>query len=311
MYGKRYKEVRRMIYDVNGNALDTAVPGISINNVLVAAVLDANSDSARFTAMKQLLDIGKRKLDNPNAVITDSDFTYATKGAVCLLPLHNTGMREKYTFEMLYSKNASIQAVPASVTKVMSLITGMDYIGNVKEVVTLKSADLVGGSGAYFSAGDTMTIQEMMLAMMLPSSNTAATAWGRICGAKMLEADGTTTYSDADCVAKFVEKMNEKAAYIGMSNSVFVSPSGLNNNLTTVTDLIQMVIEACSYPEILKVWNKKTYTIPVGGTNPRDVSLTTTVTNSAIEGSYTILGGKTGSLTSPAAASLVMVAEAK
>lgn len=305
-----------MIYDVNGNALDITVQSGGTGNVLVAAVLDANSEAARFSAMKQLLDIGKRKLDNPNAVIADSDFSYATKGAVCLLPAHNTGMREKYTFDMLYTKNAGVLALPASVTKVMSLITGMDYLKTVKDVVTIKSADVIGGSGAFFSAGDTMTIQEVMLAMMLPSSNTAATAWGRICGAKMLEAEGMTTYTDAECVTKFVAKMNEKASYIGMSSSTFTTPSGLssgsNHNLTTVTDLIQMMVEACSYPEILKVWNKASYTISVGGTNPRDVSLSSTVINSAISEAYTILGGKTGALSgSPGANSLVMIAEIK
>ena len=303
-----------MIYDIDGNALVIPSSGTT-ENILVASVLDADSDGARFTAMKQLLDIGKKKLNNPSAVISDSEFTYATKGAVCALPLGNTGMYERYPFDMLYTKNADTQAVPASVTKVMSLITGMDYLSDVKKVVTVNSSDLVGGSGAYFSAGDTMTIEEVMLSMALPSSNTCAQVFARICGAKMLEAEGTTTYTDAECRTKFVAKMNEKASYIGMSNSTFVSASGLSinsaNNLSTASDLIQMMVEACSYPEILKVWNKKSYTISVGGTNPRSVKLDTTVTNTAIENAYYIFGGKTGSLTSPRAAALVMVARIK
>ena len=60
---------------------------------------------------------------------------------------------------------------------------------------------------------------------------------------------------------------------------------------------------------VCMVWGKKSYTVAVGGTNARSVSLSTTVTDSAIEAVYTILGGKTGSLTNGAKA-LVMVAEA-
>lgn len=297
-----------MVYDINGNPLVISSGGTS--KILVASVLDADSDPARFSAMKQLLDIGKKKLADPNAVISDSEFSYATKGAVCALPVGNTGMYEKYTFNMLYTKNATTQASLASVTKVMSLITGLDYLDNIKDVITISSSDPLGGSGNYFAAGDTLTIEELMLSMALPSSNTAAQAFARICGGKMLEARGVTTYTDSECRTEFVSKMNTKASYIGMVDSSFVNASGASGeNVTTTTDLIQMMIEACSYPEILKIWNKKSYTISIGGTNPRTQTINTTVANQAIENNYIILGGKTGALTGGVAEALVMVAE--
>ena len=177
-----------MIYDVNGNELITSDSG---SKILVASVLDASSESARFSAMKQLLDIGKKKLADPNATIHDDEFTYATKGAVCSLPVGNTGMYEKYPFSMLYSKNGTTQAVPASVTKVMSLVTGLDYLENVTDTITIKSSDTQAGSGPALSDGDTMTMQELMLCMALPSSNTGAQAFARIKSAKMLESELT------------------------------------------------------------------------------------------------------------------------
>lgn len=297
-----------MVYDISGNPLVVSTGGAS--NILVASVLDANSDFARFSAMKQLLDIGKKKLADPTAVISDSEFTYASKGSVCALPFGNTGMYEKYTFNYLYTKNATTQACPASVTKIMSLITGLDYLENVTDVITLNSSDSLGGSGPKLYAGDTMTMQELMLCMALPSSNTGAQAFARICGAKMLESKGVTTYTDSECRTEFVSKMNSKATYIGMSNSTFVNASGASgDNQTTTNDLLQMIIEACSYPEILKVWNKKSYTISVGGPNARSLTIETTVTDQTLENSYYILGGKTGALTSPKAEALVMVAE--
>lgn len=299
-----------MIYDVNGNPIYSPSSGGSY--ILAGAVLDANSDSDRFAAMKELFDIGKKKMADPSAVIGDGEFTKATKGAVCAIPVYPTAMYEKYPTVMLYSKNADTQAVPASVTKVMSLVTGMDYLSTFEDVITITSTDPIGGSGAYFSAGDTMTMQEVILSMLLPSSNTAAQAFARLCGAKMLEAKGITTYTDAQCRTEFIAKMNEKAAYLGMSNSVWTSASGAaGDTYTTASDLIKLILEACSYPEILKTWNKKSYTISIGGTNPRTQELTTTVTNTALENSYYIFGGKTGSLTSPRSAALVMVAEPK
>jgi len=298
-----------MIYDINGNPLSVTPP--VTRSILVGAVLDATDDAARFSAMAQLFDIGKKRLANPDAVIADSEFTYATKGAVCALPVGNPAMYEQYSFNMLYSKNATVQAVPASVTKVMSMITGLDFVHDVKRVVEIVSSDPVGGSGAYFSAGDTMTIEELMLSMMLPSSNTAANAFARICGEAILKAKADGTYTDTECRNAFIAQMNTKAAYIGMENSTFTSPSGLlYDTYTTASDLIQMTIEACSYPEILKVWNKKSYTIAVGGSNPRDVELTMSSPGSAIESNYYVFGRKTGSL-SGTPKSLVMVAGIK
>ena len=102
--------------------------------------------------------------------------------------------------------------------------------------------------------------------------------------------------------------MNAKASYIGMTNSTFDNASGTSsNNLTTANDLVQLLVEACSYPEIMKVWNKKTYTIAVGGTNPRSITINTTVANQTLENYYYILGGKTGSISG--AQALVMVAK--
>ena len=96
----------------------------------------------------------------------------------------------------------------------------------------------------------------------------------------------------------FISKMNEKAVSLGMENSNFVNPHGLGDaqQLTTASDLIKLGINACGYDELLKVWNKKTYTVKVTGVNARDVVLTTSVTGATLEDHYYIFGGKTGTL---------------
>lgn len=292
------------VYDINGSPL------VSFSSYkLVGAILDASSEENRFLAMKQLFDIAKEKISNPNYIPGTNDFSYATKGAVCVLP-EPMSFYEQYSLDTLYSKNADVQAVPASTTKVMALITGMPYVSSIKDRVTLVSGDIQTGSGNYFSAGDILTIEDIIFGMMLPSSNTCAMAFAHYVGAKILDNNSASV---SDCVAAFVAEMNKKASLIGCSNSSFNTPSGLSTtNFSTANDMLRIVIEAASFPEINKIWNKKTYVVNVGGTNPRTVNLTTTVQNETLENDYYIFGGKTGHLiTTPEANALVMIAEGR
>lgn len=287
------------VFDINGNILATH------SYKLVGAVIDASSETNRFLAMKQLFDIAKNKISNPNYTPASGDFSYATKGAVCVLP-EQPSMYEDYQFDFLYSKNETTQSIPASTTKVMSLVTALPFITSIEEKVTLVSGDIESGSGNYFSAGDILTIEDLFYGMMLPSSNTCAKALAHYCGKIIL---GNNSASVSDCVSAFVTEMNRRASLIGCTGSTFTTPSGYDtNNKSTASDILRITIEAASHPEINRVWNKKAYSISVGGSNPRTVSLETTVTNETLEASYYIFGGKTGHITGSADA-LVMIAE--
>lgn len=289
------------VYDIEGNELNPFK-----NYKLVGAVLDASSETNRFLAMKQLFDIAKKKLKDPDYSPSASEFTFATKGTVCLLP-DNPAMYEQYQIEILWSQNSSVQSKPASTTKVMSLVTALPFIDDIKEKVTLVSGDIESGSGNYFSAGDVLAIEDLIFGMMLPSSNTCAKTLAHYVGAKIL---GNSSASVSDCVTAFIAEMNKKAALLGCTGSSFDTPSGLSTtNKSTVSDMLRFTIEACSFPEILRVWNKKSYDIAVGGTNARTQTVTTTVANDTLEAAYYIFGGKTGYLNNNTANALVMVAE--
>lgn len=287
-------------YDINGDKLLGNYP------ILVGAVLDANSADERFTAMKQLFDIAVKKLKNPQYQPETSDFTAASKGAVCVLPAYSS-LYEGFPFDILYSKNPNTQAIPASTTKVMTTITGMAWVTSIKDKVTLVSDDIQSGSGNYFSAGDILSIEDLIYGMMLPSSNTCARAYAHYVGAKILN---NASASVGDCVTAFLSEMNKKASLIGCTNSMFTTPSGLStNNFSCVADMLRITIEGCSHPELCRIWNKKSYDIAIGGSNPRTQHITSTVENSDLESEYYILGGKTGYVVSnPNAYALVMVA---
>ena len=181
----------------------------------------------------------------------------------------------------------------------MSIISGLDYISSVKEQVGIISSDIESGSGITMYAGDVMTIEDILYAMMLVSSNTCAQALGRVVGEKSLRMKGNNSPSAQECRQEFIAIMNAKAASIGMTNSVFTTPSGqerYQNNLSTTADLLKMVVEACSYPELLRVWGKDSYTISFGGNNARDVLLERTPFDDEFTDVYEYLGCKSGSL---------------
>ncbi len=291
------------IYDVNGNQLITS------NYKFVGAILGATNEENRFLAMKQLFDIAIRKINNPSYVPSASEFSYATKGAVCILP-EPASFYERYPISLLFGKNETTQDINASTTKVLNLITALPYLADIKEKITLVSGDTESGSGDYFSAGDVLTIEDIMYGMLLPSSNTCAKTLAHYCGAKIL---GNSSASVSDCVSAFITEMNRKATEIGCENSTFNSPSGLSaTTKSTAKDLLRITISASSYPEIARIWNKKSYSINIGGTNPRTQAITTTVSNASLEADYYIFGGKTGYYYNSQGnyGSLVMVAEA-
>ena len=111
-----------------------------------------------------------------------------------------------------------------------------------------------------------------------------------------LTPSASSFFTDVECKTAFISKMNEKAASLGMSNTTWINPSGLeesgNYSRTSVRDLARMMIEALSYNRLLKIWNKSKYSVRVK--NKSDISITTSVTSPSLENYYPILGGKTG-----------------
>lgn len=106
-------------------------------------------------------------------------------------------------------------------------------------------------------------------------------------------------YSDipvADAKQAFIQKMNEKAKQLGMINTNYVNAHGLEHvqQLSSAKDTILLGINAVEYDELARVWNKKTHTFNIEGINPREITLTTSVSGSALENHYHIFGGKTG-----------------
>ena len=282
----------------------------------VAAIMNATSDDSRFLNARNILRIAECKLNGKDYSDYEKRLArYAGMGAVCVLP-ETPSMYQKQADAPIYSYNGDVAAVPASVTKVMNLITAMPYITSIKQKYTITSDDLRTGSGNVFQAGDIVTIEDLMYAAMLPSSNTAATAIAHYVGTLIIDDNGSSTA--AEYVAAFLSEMNKYAASLGCTNTTFRSVSGLLDGAeeyssTTCNDLVRIGIEAASWDAINRIWNNDTRTVTVTGENARTINLTTTVASPTLEDAYTILGGKTGTLTgiSPEAHTLLVICEPK
>jgi D-alanyl-D-alanine endopeptidase (penicillin-binding protein 7) len=136
---------------------------------------------------------------------------------------------------VIYGKDIDTIRPIASITKLMTAMVILDSDVDLDEKITVTKADrdLVQLTGSRLEYGASLKRREMILLAIMSSENRAATALGR-------------TYPGG--MSQFVKKMNQKAAELGMTNSHFADPAGLNvNNTSTARDLVKMVTAAQEY----------------------------------------------------------------
>jgi len=134
-------------------------------------------------------------------------------------------LMEAESGRVLYEKNAHEPREIASITKLMTALVALESGHDIQEMVTVDS-DWVGveGSSIYLQAGEKVTLETLLYGMMLRSGNDAALATAGYCG---------------ESVEDFVMQMNRRAKELGMRNSSFANPHGLNaeNHYSTAYDM--------------------------------------------------------------------------
>ncbi len=158
------------------------------------------------------------------------------------------------TGAVLFSKNQDQAAYPASITKVMTALVVLENC-KLDEEVTF-SHDAVynvdkGSSNAQIEAGDVLTVEDCLYALLLKSANESANALAEhVAGSR--EA--------------FAELMNQKAAALGCSNTHFTNPSGLfdANHYTTARDMTRIGIAAMNNAEFLKIESSTSHRLAPG-----------------------------------------------
>lgn len=119
------------------------------------------------------------------------------------------------TGDVLFEKNADERMLIASITKIMTAIVVIENSELDEEIVIKPEWSAIEGSSMYANPGESYTVRELLYGMMLNSGNDAAAALAcTVCGDE----------------SAFAEKMNEKARELGLSNSSFKNPHGLDED---------------------------------------------------------------------------------
>lgn len=161
---------------------------------------------------------------------------------------------------VLYGKNENDVRAMASTTKIMTATLLIENADLSQTVEVSKRAANTGGSRLGLKTGDKITLNDLLYGLMLCSGNDAAVQIAETVGGS---------------VEGFAEMMNNKAKDLGLTNTSFVTPHGLDENghHTTAYELAVLTDYALNNPTFAKVVNTKYYTVTINGT-PKDLSNT-------------------------------------
>ncbi len=161
------------------------------------------------------------------------------------------------TGEELSGFNANEPRTPASTTKLMTAFLVVQMIAKnptvADEIVTFsKNADNTLGSSSALTAGEQVTVAELLYGLLLPSGNDASIAIAEHFGERF-QQELSETFDDP--VDAFVAKMNLRAKELGMISTHFENPHGLSEpeHLTTAADLARLAFAASKDEQIQRL----------------------------------------------------------
>ena len=154
---------------------------------------------------------------------------------------------------IIYEKNSEEKVSIASITKIMTALVAINNIADLSDTVVITEEDFAYTSGyskAGFGIGDTLTFEDLLYGILLPSGADAVNA----------VVNNTLGFTD------FVEEMNALAQSIGMANTSFSNPVGRDSdtNYSTAKDVAKMLEYALNNPEFKKIFTTKEYTTTSG-----------------------------------------------
>ena len=166
------------------------------------------------------------------ATLTLAPIPAAAEGIGPELSCASALLMEKETGTVLYEKDAHLPLAPASVTKIMTLLLAMEALDSGaisrSDVVTVSAAAAgMGGSQVYLKQGEQITVNELLKCVAVVSGNDCAVALAEhIAGSE----------------SSFVERMNRRAAELGMNDTHFLNCTGLPapGHLTSAHDIALM-----------------------------------------------------------------------
>ena len=150
------------------------------------------------------------------------------------------------TGAVLYEKNADKKCAPASTTKLLTAVIALEKL-SLDQQITVPAEAQTSGTSMGLKPGYVVTVETLLYGMLMCSGNDAAV---------------TLAIAISGSVEAFATVMNEKAQELGMTNSHFVTASGLDNDehYVTVRDMSRLARYAYTFEEIRKIASIPTYT---------------------------------------------------
>ena len=144
------------------------------------------------------------------------------------------------TGKIIFEKNAELRLPMASTTKIMTALCTLEHADVEKTVSVDPRAVGIEGSSVYLKAGERITLRDLLYSLMLASANDAAAA---------------IAYAVSGGIESFAALMNEKARELGLSDTHFDNPHGLDseNHYTTALDLALLARYALENAEFAKI----------------------------------------------------------
>lgn len=189
--------------------------------------------------------------DDVDNEVDFEDTIEVTASNVSKLPKTNSRryiVYDRISKSMIIGKNEDVKSAMASTTKIMTTIVILEKADLNEKVTVSAKAGGTGGSRLGLKRGDKASVRDLLYGLMLRSGNDAAVALAEHVGGS---------------VKGFAELMNEKAIELGLTNTHFVTPHGLDdaNHYTTALELAKLTDYAMNNETFVKIVGTKSTTI--------------------------------------------------
>lgn len=201
--------------------------------------------------------------DDVDNEVDFEDTIEVTASNVSELPKTNSRryiVYDRISKSMIIGKNEDVKSAMASTTKIMTTIVILEKADLNEKVTVSAKAGGTGGSRLGLKRGDKVSVRDLLYGLMLRSGNDAAVALAEHVGGS---------------VKGFAELMNEKAIELGLTNTHFVTPHGLDdaNHYTTALELAKLTDYAMDNETFAKIVGTKSTTIYINN-QPRQINNT-------------------------------------
>ncbi len=180
--------------------------------------------------------------------------------------------------EVLYSKNSDVVRSIASISKLVSAMVVIDKRVDLDQVVAITREDARRARRSRVRVGYELTVRDLLHAALMNSDNRATKALARV---------------TSGSVEQFVKEMNRKVRTMGLEQTIFYDPTGLDSrNVSTAHEVAKILHYAVDYKLIADITARKKYRAKI--CNRKNTYRQFANTNRLVLSPYKVLSGKTG-----------------